>query len=61
MKDGQMNDEMITQPLGTELLSARKQKYEIRNQNASRLLTFLWKKCVTITSQIKEAQNSRLC
>ena len=34
MKDGQMNDEMITQPLGTELLSARKQKYEIRNQKA---------------------------
>ena len=33
MKDGRMNNEMITQSLGSELLSMR-----IRNENMSRFL-----------------------
>lgn len=48
-----MSDEIITQPLGTELLSTRKQRYEIRNQNASRLLNLQLKNVLRLHVRLK--------
>ena len=36
MKDGPMNDAIITQPLSTNWLPVKKRVTEIRNQNTSR-------------------------